>query len=119
MTTLSTLTPILATGSARIKASSIRPAIPPAAASSIFYSVLVFCLAFMVWGCLRRLTSISDEMRDLRKDLVRLSKPTRPGFTAPPPLPEKQTYSERLTVQDGGVKPAPPPWVRGWWQSDV
>ena len=76
-------------------------------------------LQSQIMGCLRRLTSIRDEMRDLRKDPVKLSKPTRPGFTTPPPLPEKQTYSERLKVQDDGVKAAPPPWVRGWWQFHV
>ena len=37
---------------------------------ALFYSILLFCLPFMVWGCLKRLTDIRDEIRGFRKDLA-------------------------------------------------
>ena len=37
---------------------------------ALFYSILLFCLPFMVWGCLKRLTDIRDETRGFRRDLA-------------------------------------------------
>ena len=36
---------------------------------ALVYSILLFFLPFMVWGCLRRLTSIRDDIRALRSDI--------------------------------------------------
>jgi hypothetical protein len=37
---------------------------------ALVYSVLLFLLPFMVWGCLKRLTDIRDDIRGLRKELA-------------------------------------------------
>jgi hypothetical protein len=37
---------------------------------ALIYSIVLFCLPFIVWGCLRRLTSIRDDIRGLRKELA-------------------------------------------------
>ena len=37
---------------------------------TLVYSVLLFLLPFMVWGCLKRLRDIRDDIRGLRKELA-------------------------------------------------
>jgi hypothetical protein len=48
---------------------------------ALIYSILLFLLPFIVWGCLRRLTSIRDDVRGLRKELALATRTT----VAPPP----------------------------------
>jgi hypothetical protein len=50
---------------------------------ALVYSILLFLLPFMVWGCLRRLTSIRDEIRGFRKEITALATRT----SVAPPLP--------------------------------
>jgi hypothetical protein len=37
---------------------------------ALIYSIALFCLPFIVWKCLRRLTDIRDDIRGLRKELA-------------------------------------------------
>src|SRR5690242_9549024 len=50
---------------------------------AVVYSILLFFLPFMVWGCLTKLTSIRDDIRGFRKDLAELTK----RMNGAPPLP--------------------------------
>ncbi|HXM04229.1 MAG TPA: hypothetical protein VN939_16585 [Chthoniobacterales bacterium] len=42
---------------------------------ALVYSVLLFLLPFIVWKCLRRLTSIRDEIRGFREELAAQQTP--------------------------------------------
>lgn len=37
---------------------------------ALIYGIALFCLPFIVWKCLRRLTDIRDDIRGLRKELT-------------------------------------------------
>jgi hypothetical protein len=37
---------------------------------ALIYSIALFCLPFIVWKCLTRLTDIRDDIRGLRKELA-------------------------------------------------
>jgi len=50
---------------------------------AFFYSVVLFFLPFMVWKCLRRLTSIRDDVRRFRQEITTLAKQV--GVTSPLP----------------------------------
>ena len=50
---------------------------------AFFYSVVLFLLPFMVWKCLRRLTSIRDDVRGFRQEITALAK----RISVTPPLP--------------------------------
>jgi hypothetical protein len=55
---------------------------------ALVYSILLFFLPFMVWGCLTKLTSIRDDIRGLRKEITALA--TR--MTVSPPLPSTEQH---------------------------
>jgi hypothetical protein len=50
---------------------------------ALVYSVVFFFLPFMVWKCLRRLTSIRDDIRGFRQEITALAA----RMSAAPPLP--------------------------------
>jgi hypothetical protein len=54
---------------------------------ALVYSTLLLFLPFMVWGCLRRLTSIRDEIRGFRKELA---SATRMSVAPTPPSTGEQ-----------------------------
>ena len=49
---------------------------------ALVYSIVLFCLPFIVWKCLRRLTDIRDDIRGLRKELA-----SAPRMSVAQPLP--------------------------------
>jgi len=57
---------------------------------ALVYSVLLFLLPFMVWDCLKRLTSIRDDVRAIRLELTGLAKKAA-GLSSP---------GEKYQVQD-------------------
>jgi hypothetical protein len=76
---------------------------------ALFYSILLFCLPFMVWGCLKELTDIRDDIRGLRKDLTKMSQKVS---TAPATLVQPAPAAIAQPAPAMPVPPAPPPkWM--------
>lgn len=72
----------------------------------IVYSIVTFLLPFTVWGCLKRLTEIRDDIRALRKDLSAQSvKPL--SLLSPSSTGEKQNLPALQRLMNENEKPAP------------
>jgi hypothetical protein len=80
---------------------------------ALFYSVVLFCLPFMVWGCLKRLTDIRDESRSLRRDLAAMSQKVS---VAPATMVRP---SPAAIVQPAPVTPVPPAPAPKWMSQNV
>jgi hypothetical protein len=78
---------------------------------AFIYSIVLFFLPFMVWKCLRRLTSIRDDVRGMRQELIAATR--QRTSTAPAALQRMATLPVAPSL------PVPPAAQPNWMSQDI
>jgi hypothetical protein len=112
-----TATPVLAQSTGSDAASGLAGLMGIGFIVALVYSIALFCLPFIVWKCLRRLTDIRDDIRGLRKELAEVSTrvssvPSSTGTTGKAPEIGNQRLRNLAALVEKNEKDAEQEWQR-------